>query len=325
MKNKILLTSGFLLILALPAFALPLVPCGTEFVPCTPCHLYMLADRIIDFILKGLALPILALAFLIGGVVWLTSSGNPAQIEKGKKILTSSVIGIFIAFGGWLIVDTIIVTLGTKTEFKVGENITIGWAWNTIDECPAPVAAPRPPTDKDGGITPQPIGDTLENNKKMANSLNALGVTFNGGGDCSSASGKVSAETNFRELQRGEGLTMCQSGCKTESLTGKTCVKSGITLNPKLLPALDLARRSILVEFNIESLATGDHSLNSDHYQGNAVDIIPKNPSPDNYIKLRDKLRGLNPLTKEQIFCENAAGKAVESCVGVNHLHAAIK
>jgi len=66
-----------------------LVPCGTSAtgnVPCTPCHLWLLADNIINFIL-WLSLPILVIALLYGGIIWLISIGNPTQIERGKAII----------------------------------------------------------------------------------------------------------------------------------------------------------------------------------------------------------------------------------------------
>lgn len=109
-----------------------LVPCSQ----CTICDLWILADNIINFLIFKMALPILVLAILIGGFVWMTSAGNPERIGKGKKILTSSIVGIFIAFGGWLIVDTIIKTFANEGAFA--------GAWNKIQECPAPIVAAPP-------------------------------------------------------------------------------------------------------------------------------------------------------------------------------------
>lgn len=110
-----------------------LVPCSQ----CNICHLWILADNIINFLIFKMALPILVLAILIGGFFWMTSAGNPERIKKGKNILTSSIVGIFIAFGGWLIVDTIIKTFADTDRAFVG-------AWNEIKECPAPIVTAPP-------------------------------------------------------------------------------------------------------------------------------------------------------------------------------------
>lgn len=107
-----------------------LVPCGFGGTPCTICHFWVLADRIIDFLTKWMALPILTVAILIGGLFILFAAGDSGKITQGKKIIASAVVGIFIAFGGWLIVNTVINTLGQ------GE---LTWSWNTISSCPAPL------------------------------------------------------------------------------------------------------------------------------------------------------------------------------------------
>src|SRR3989344_577138 len=130
-----------LLFLAFPTFAADgLVTCGLgNGQYCTPCDLWTLASNIVDFLVKppsGLAFPVLVLALLIGGVVWATSAGDPNRIELGKKIITSSIIGVFIAFGGWLIVDTIIKTLA---EGKITA------AWNTINKCEESITSPPSP------------------------------------------------------------------------------------------------------------------------------------------------------------------------------------
>ena len=314
----------FVLIIASPAYAVaPLVPCGTEFVPCTPCHLFTLADRVMDFILKGLALPVLVIALLAGGVIWATAAGSPEKITQGRKIITGSIIGIFIAFGGWLIVDTIIVTLGAKNaELKVGKNATIGWAWNKIDKCPEPVVAP-PATGGDGIEPPKFIND-FEANKANANLLTNSGVTFGGGGSCVNTNGQnVSAATNLAELQNGGGLTVCQNGCSATFL--KTCQKNSNTLNPKLLPALFTAKQSAAVDFTVTSLATGDHAQNSDHYQGSAADIVPKVPTPENYQALKNQLRILSGFGN-RVECENNKGNIISNCgSGTTHLHVSVK
>src|SRR3989344_4550274 len=152
--KKVIFIFVFLLLTVSPALAqdeVGLVPCGYGSLPaCTPCHLFVLADFIVSFIFEMLALPILVVALLAGGVIWATAAGSTEKITQGRKIITGSIIGIFIAFGGWLIVDTIIVTLGAKNaELKVGKNATIGWAWNKIDKCPEPVVAP-PATGGEG-------------------------------------------------------------------------------------------------------------------------------------------------------------------------------
>lgn len=131
-----------MLIIFAPILAMAQQPRGlvpwtcANLIPCNICDLWVLADNIIRFLVFTLALPILVLALIIGGIVWMTSAGNPTRIEKGKNILTSSIIGVFIAFGGWLIVDTIITTFAN--------NGVLTAPWNQIKECPKPIVSEPP-------------------------------------------------------------------------------------------------------------------------------------------------------------------------------------
>ena len=315
MKKIVFVFAIFVLAVAMaaPAHA-ALVPCGTEAnpAPCTPCDLFKLADGVMD-LFKNIALAVLTLALLAGGVIWTTSGGSPDKITQGRKMIVGSVIGIFLAFGGWLIVDTIVNTLG-------GGKGDLKWAWNEVGTCEAPIT---PPPIVVVPITPPTGVDTVDN-QNAANNLVASGVQFGVVGDCSDQNGnKVSASTNLGELQRGEGLTVCQSGCKATML--KACAKTNGTLDSKLLPQIALAKNGTGINFRVESLTTGDHSPNSQHYQGKAVDIIPVTPTPENYVALREQFKAFNP-TGTYIACENNSGGVVASCgSGTTHLHVSTK
>ncbi|MFW0862714.1 MAG: pilin [Candidatus Komeilibacteria bacterium] len=55
------------------------------------------------------------LFFIFGGIMWLTSGGKSGKIEKGKDIMVNTVIGIVIVMGAWLIVQTILVSISTRS------------------------------------------------------------------------------------------------------------------------------------------------------------------------------------------------------------------
>ena len=119
----------------------PLVPCGTRTTePCTFCHLFVLAQTIIDFITTGIF--ILAVVFIIiGGLTILLAGAVPSNLELGKKIITNAIIGVVIALLAWTVINMIFNTLVStdKTKFPA--------PWNDI-EC------------EGGGITP-PTGKNL--------------------------------------------------------------------------------------------------------------------------------------------------------------------
>lgn len=111
----ILLNFLFIIAILVPASALAqgLVPCGNAGQPsCTLCHLYVLAKNVIDFGLFDLALPIAVIMLLIGGIILLTSMGSPEKLTRGKAILVNTLIGLVIAFAAWIIIATLLGTLG---------------------------------------------------------------------------------------------------------------------------------------------------------------------------------------------------------------------
>jgi len=103
-----------------------LVPCGPGFPPpndkCQLCHLFILLDNVIDFVLFKIVLPVAALLLVVGGVMFLFYAEDPKMIEKGKSILTSVVIGLVIIFAAFLIIGTFFKAVGladwTKEIYK---------------------------------------------------------------------------------------------------------------------------------------------------------------------------------------------------------------
>lgn len=118
--NKLIILF-FLVAITIPVFAnAVLVPCGgsktTSTEACTLADLAKLADKVIKFLLLQLAMPLAIVSILIGGILMITSRGDPGQLQRGKDIFYYSVIGFVLAFGAYLIIEVIITTLtGTSS------------------------------------------------------------------------------------------------------------------------------------------------------------------------------------------------------------------
>ncbi|MEK7173889.1 MAG: pilin, partial [Patescibacteria group bacterium] len=121
----------------------PIVPCGRPGTPpCDLCNLYNLASNVVNYCLFCLILPISAIALLIGGILMLSSMGNPQRLQSGKTAITNTVIGVVLAFAAWLVIGTIVNTLGY-------ENKGFSGAWNTFPGCIKPIGpAPSVPKEK---------------------------------------------------------------------------------------------------------------------------------------------------------------------------------
>ena len=92
--------------------------------PCRLCHLYILADRLINFILM-LIVPLSALMIAWGGIQYILAAGNIGSVDKAKKIIWNGIFCITIAFSAWLIVNTIMSILATGTFTQ----------WNQFPSC----------------------------------------------------------------------------------------------------------------------------------------------------------------------------------------------
>ena len=94
--------------LPLIAFAKGLVPCGGQGEPaCSVSCFFVLIDNVMKFLLYEISLPLAATAFMVAGI-YLVAGGSENAIKRGKSIFVSTVIGLFIAFGAWLIIDMIL-------------------------------------------------------------------------------------------------------------------------------------------------------------------------------------------------------------------------
>jgi hypothetical protein len=112
---RILIGVFMSLVIFLPivSFAAGLVPCGGAGEPVCDFNMLMtLINRLINFILFSLAVPLAAIMFAYAGILLLTSGGNSSQKEKAKKVFTGVAIGLVIAAAAWLIVHVILSILG---------------------------------------------------------------------------------------------------------------------------------------------------------------------------------------------------------------------
>jgi type IV secretory pathway VirB2 component (pilin) len=111
-------------------FSVSLVPCGGSGQdPCKLCHLFVLFDNIVKFVLFDIVPPIAILMVVIGGVMFFAAVGDPAKIGKATSLLTAVVIGLVIIYGAWLLINLFFSLIGVAewTGLKEG--------WFKID-CP---------------------------------------------------------------------------------------------------------------------------------------------------------------------------------------------
>lgn len=90
-----------------------LIPC--EGIDCNICDIFTLIDNVKDFLVFDIASPLAGIMFAYGGILLLTSGGNEKNKTKGTKAVTSAIIGIFLVFAAWLIVNTVLGALANDS------------------------------------------------------------------------------------------------------------------------------------------------------------------------------------------------------------------
>jgi len=90
----------------------PLVPCGWSGNTCYFCHIFVLLDNIINFILTCLTPIFAGFMIIIGGIYLLIAGASPELFDKAKKALTGAVIGLVIIFVAWVFLNTFFTYIG---------------------------------------------------------------------------------------------------------------------------------------------------------------------------------------------------------------------
>ncbi len=99
-----------------------LVPCGREYDDpattgwvesddCTLCHLILMTQLVIEFLIKISAV-VAAFFLAIAGFMYIFAAGKPEKITLAKQIFTRALFGFLIILISWVIIDTLLATFG---------------------------------------------------------------------------------------------------------------------------------------------------------------------------------------------------------------------
>ncbi len=80
--------------------------------PCNAEHFIIMLNKIIEFVLIYLALPIVTIVLMFAGFKLITSGGDIHARSEAKSMLFNILKGLLFIAGSWLIVTTILTVLG---------------------------------------------------------------------------------------------------------------------------------------------------------------------------------------------------------------------
>lgn len=108
----------FLIIFVIILIGLPLLAKGQVTIPNPLNNINTPQDLIkaISDILVVLAIPLATALIIISGIQYLTSAGNQARLEKAKKTILYSLVGLAIVLAANFIIDIISEILGGISE-----------------------------------------------------------------------------------------------------------------------------------------------------------------------------------------------------------------
>ncbi len=233
----------------------------------------------------------------VGGFMYLTSAGNTSAMGTAKGVIFDSIIGLVIALVAWLLLNVI-----NPDLVKVSINGLSAVAVPGGGPIPGPSPEVIPPAPSVGKVA-------------LATQIAGLGV-LQGSGECNSPSGAVSPKSDIQNIIDGKAMSVCSSTCKSKGSNG--CTDNAVSANETMLRAIITVKSTL--GFIIISIAGGAHSLTSDHYAGNALDIAP----PTQAILDAFVTNGAKADTgdKKGSFCESKAGARVVCSSGQgDHVH----
>lgn len=112
-----------------------IIPCGRatdnddttgwdESKPCTLCHIPLVGQLVIEFLVK-MAAVFAVLSLIGGGLVYIVAAGSTSTMEKAKTIIRYALFGFLVVFIAWAIVNSILATMGYTDP--------IGGEWYMMD------------------------------------------------------------------------------------------------------------------------------------------------------------------------------------------------
>lgn len=110
-----------------------IVSCGRGQDMCTLCDLIKGMNIVIQYLMK-ISIGVALLAMAIGGVMYIVSAGDGDLIKSAKSTIKNAATGFVIIFAGWLIINTTITLIGTKTKTDDGGTLGISiTSWGQFD------------------------------------------------------------------------------------------------------------------------------------------------------------------------------------------------
>lgn len=91
---------------------------GSGVTECGWTDLIALFQRVIAYLIF-IGTTFCAISLAYAGFLYASSMGNTGQVEKAHRIFNYTIIGLLFIWGGWLLVATVLKTLGVQEPYSL--------------------------------------------------------------------------------------------------------------------------------------------------------------------------------------------------------------
>lgn len=206
------------------------VPCGTAAsdTPCTLCHIVIMGKGIMDWgmqIMVAIGLVVITAM----GIMYIVSAGDEGMIKDAKAGIKTSLIGVGVMLGAWLLVNTTLLLVAQEKDASknpiVGLYTTNGYKFSCTNQSASGAAGGSGAVTTTSGT-----GATCTDPAALKAALSSGGTVCSGGSfscpatcdtsawnaDIAAAAGSSGISANFIKA-----IIAKESGCKP-SITGPT-------------------------------------------------------------------------------------------------------
>ena len=85
---------------------------GQVYLHCQLCHFFVMINQFIAFLLITIIPPLAILMLVIGGVMFYFGGAKPDLIARGRKLIVSVAIGLFLIYGAYMIIGLLLTIVG---------------------------------------------------------------------------------------------------------------------------------------------------------------------------------------------------------------------
>ncbi len=89
---------------------------------CQLCHVFVMINDIVAFLLTTIIPPLAVLMLIIGGVMFYFGGAKPDLIVRGRKLIISVIIGLFLIYGAYMIIG-ILLSIAGAANMEAVSNI----------------------------------------------------------------------------------------------------------------------------------------------------------------------------------------------------------